>query len=459
MTCAWVATTGTHCWEASRLINLAELGTKAARYSPRAPALIDAKRGKARTFAELSGRVQCLAVSLRNMFGPGQQVAVLSRNCFEMMELYLACAASGSLLFPMNWGWSAAQLRSALLEANPVAIFYDKTYQSIIDQLQSVVDARTWVSWEPGCESGYEELLSRVAGAGVDPRAGPAPGSGTLPEAGSLLHHPFLAICTAGRSGIPKSAVHSQFSYAACILNHLAAARVASTDVYLLLGQLFHPVGYMPLAYLAMGRPVVVTNFDADEVAAVVRQEGVSGFFAMDTMLPQLLRSVCGSGMRLPSLRQVEYGGAPTDVDVVREAAEVFGGDLLRAWGTSEFGPGTYLQPQDHRAALAGMRPDILRSCGRSALLSTVEVLDEDGCPVPTDSVTVGEICHRGPGNMVGYWNDRKLSALKLSGGWLHSGEFGTWDADGYVYLVELTNSRMSRKLESAARPTNQHVC
>jgi len=141
------------------LINLAELGTKAARCCPRAPALIDAQRGNARTFAELSGRVQCLAVSLRNMFGPGQRVAVLSRNCFEMVELYLACAAGGSLLFPMNWELSAAQLKSTLLEADPVAIFYDKTYQSIIDQLHSVVDARNMGLLEPGRESGCEELL------------------------------------------------------------------------------------------------------------------------------------------------------------------------------------------------------------------------------------------------------------------------------------------------------------
>lgn len=217
------ATTGPHCWEASRLINLAELGTKAARCSPHAPALIDAQRGKARTFAELSGRVQCLEVSLRNMFGPGQRVAVLSRNCFEMVELCLACAASGSLLFPMNWELSAAQLRSALLEADPVAIFYDKTYQSIIDQLHSVVDARTWVYWEPGRESGCEELLSRVAGAGGDPGAGPAPGSGSLPEAGPLLRHPFLAVSPGGATAIPKRAVHKQLSYAACTLNYLAA--------------------------------------------------------------------------------------------------------------------------------------------------------------------------------------------------------------------------------------------
>lgn len=418
------------------MINLAELGTKTARCTPHAPALIDAQRGTVRTFAELSGRVQCLALSLCNMFGPGQRIAVLSRNCAEMVELYLACAASGSLLFPMNWRLSTAQLRHALLEADPMAIFYDKTYQSVIDELHSVVGARVWVYWEPGRESGYEELLSRVAGAGADPCAGPAPGSGTLPDAGSLLHHPFVAVSAGGTTGIPKSAVHSQFSYAACTLNYLAAARIAQTDVYLMLGQLFHVVGYMALAHLGMGRPVVIANFHVEEVVEVIRQEGVTSFFAVATMLPQLLRAVRACGVRLPSLRRVEYGGAPTAEAVIREAAEVFGADLLQAWGMSELGPGTYLGPHDHRAALAGIRPELLRSCGRSALLSTVAVLDEDSRPVVKDNATIGEICHQGPGNMVGYWNKPEQSVAMIRGGWLHSGDAGTWDADGYIYLV-----------------------
>lgn len=120
-----------------------------------------------------------------------------------MVGLYLACAASGSLLFPMNRELSAGHCRSALLEANPVASFYDKPYQSIVDQLRAVVDAQTWVYWEPGRESGYEELLCR----------------------------PLLAVSTGGTMGIPKSAVHKQFSYAACTLNYFAAARIAPTDV------------------------------------------------------------------------------------------------------------------------------------------------------------------------------------------------------------------------------------
>ncbi|MGB8407228.1 MAG: AMP-binding protein [Mycobacterium sp.] len=416
------------------MINIAELGSKAARYAPHAPALIDAQRGVARTFGELSDRVDNLATCLLNMFGPGQRVAVLSRNCVEMVELYLACAASGSLLFPLNWRLSPAQLIQALSDADPVVVFYEKSYEAVIKELTSVIPARAWVPWHTGHDSEFEELLARAADAGPQR-------STLLPDAGSLLDRPYLAVSTGGTTGIPKSAVHSQRSYAACALNYLAAARIAQTDVYLMLGQLFHVVGYMPLAYLAAGRPVVIANFNAKELVDIIRAERVSGFFAVATMLPQLISAVRDAGVRLPSVRQVEYGGAPMGEAVIREAADLFDADMIQAWGMSELGPGTYLGPEDHRRAFAGDNPQRLRSCGRSALLSTVAVLDETGRPVPRDSAAVGEICHQGPGNMLGYWNKPKETDELLRDGWIHSGDIGTWDADGYVYIVDRKKS------------------
>ena len=235
--------------------------------------------------------------------------------------------------------------------------------------------------------------------------------------------------------------MHTQFSYAACALSYLAAARIRQTDVYLMLGQLFHVVGYMPLAYLAFGRPVVIANFNATQLVDIIREERVSGFFAIATMLPQLMGAVRDAGVRLPSVRQVEYGGAPMGECVIREAAELFDADLIQAWGMSEHGPGTYLGPEDHRRAFAGDHPHRLRSCGRGALLSTVAVLDEHGTPVPQDGKSVGEICHRGPGNMLGYWNMPDETAELLRDGWVHSGDAATWDEDGYVYIVDRKKS------------------
>jgi acyl-CoA synthetase (AMP-forming)/AMP-acid ligase II len=421
------------------LITIAELGTKAAHYSPHAPALIDAQRGTARTFGELAGRVQCLATGLVNMFASKQRVAVLSRNSIEMVELYLACAASGSVLFPLNWRLPVAELANALQDADPVAVFYEKSYEPVVKELTSLIPARAWVSWETGQDSDYEDLLRRVRGVGG--HLGRVEWPGVLPPPSILLHEPFIAVSTGGTTGIPKSAVHTQSSYAACAMNYLAAARIAQNDKYLMLGQLFHVIGYMPLAYLAAGRPVVIANFKANELVDIINEEKVSGFFAIATMLPQLVGAVRAREASTPSVRQVEYGGAPMGETVVREAAELFGADMIQAWGMSELGPGTYLGPEDHRRAFAGIHPERLRSCGRSALLSTVAVLDDDGVPVARDTKTFGEICHRGPGNMVGYWNKPEETADMLRGGWVHSGDVGTWDDEGYIYIVDRKKS------------------
>ncbi|MGH9000674.1 MAG: class I adenylate-forming enzyme family protein [Acidimicrobiia bacterium] len=419
------------------MVNLAELAIKTARLAPDAPALIDPADGAHRSFGELSRRTEQLSMALDGILhaGLGRRVAALARNSVELFELYLACASAGTLLFPLNWRFSVAQVKEALEDAEPTVVFYDSEFASIVDELRHDVKVDAWVEWSPGSDSAYEELL-RDAGRRADQlRSG-------LPAPDTLVHQPYLAISTGGTTGIPKSAVHTQFTYGACALNYLAAARIAENDVYMMLGQLFHVVGYMPLAYLAMGRPVVILkDFDAEDCVEIIHAEKVSGFFAIATMLPRLVNATKADGRPMPSVRQVEYGGAPMGEEVIREASATFEADLIQAWGMTELGPGTYLGPEAHRRALSGDRPELLRSCGRAALLSTVAVLDEDGAPVPQDSDSMGEICHRGPNNMTGYWNKPGETADLLRDGWVHTGDGGTWDDEGYIYVVDRIKS------------------
>jgi acyl-CoA synthetase (AMP-forming)/AMP-acid ligase II len=413
------------------MMNLADLATKTARRTPHAPALIDPARGRSRSFGELDRRTTLLGLALE-----GRRVAALSRNSLELFELYLACARSGSLLFPLNWRFSPPQVKAALEDAEPAVVFYEAAFRGVVDEIRSDVKVETWIEWSsagPGGDSEYDSLLADVerSAAGL-----------ALPEPAQLLHQPYLAISTGGTTGIPKSAVHTQHSYGACALNYLAAARIAERDVYLMLGQMFHVVAYMPLAYLALGRPVVlVTDFDADACVDIIHAEQVSGFFAIATMLPRLIAAVRADGRAVPSVRQVEYGGAPMGEEVIRDAAVTFDADLIQAWGMTELGPGTYLGPEAHRRALAGERPELLRSCGRAALFSTVAVLDEAGEPVPQDSTTFGEICHRGPNTMWGYWNRPEETGELLRGGWLHTGDGGTWDEEGHIFIVDRIKS------------------
>ena len=417
------------------MINLAGSAQRFVARNPHAPALIDPLAGVTRTFGELSTRVDLLSGALFDVVGvrPGTRVAALSRNSIEMVELYLACARTGAVLFPLNWRFSPSQVAAALRGAKPAVVFYGAEFSDVVDTMRTEIDVK-WIEWATNKDTEYEDLLLR-AGARIDTIRP------DLPQEASLVYQPYLAVSTGGTTGIPKSAVHTQYSYGACILDYQAAARIAETDVYLMLGQFFHVIGYMSLAHLMLGRPVVVTNFDVDGIIDLIRSENVSGFMAIATMLPRLIGALEKDGGATPSVRQVEYGGAPMGGETIRQAGELFQAGLLQAWGMSEFGPGTYLGPEAHRRALSGERPELLRSCGSAALLSTLTVLDPDGIPVARDGVTMGELCHRGPNNMMGYWKNPSATAELIRDGWVRTGDGAAWDDEGYFYIVDRIKS------------------
>jgi acyl-CoA synthetase (AMP-forming)/AMP-acid ligase II len=197
----------------------------------------------------------------------------------------------------------------------------------------------------------------------------------------------------------------------------------------------------MSLAYLLRGRPVVIANFEAESTLRLIRKENVSGFFAIATMLPRLIAALEKDPTPCPSVRLVEYGGAPMGQDQIRKASELFGAGMMQAWGMTEFGPGTYLGPAAHQRALSGEKPELLRSCGQAALLSKLAVLGEDGKPVPRDGRTMGELCHSGPNNMLSYWNKPQETAELMNDGWVRTGDGATWDDEGFIYIVDRIKS------------------
>lgn len=413
------------------MINLAEISTKVACREPSAVAVIEPHLGISRTFGQLARRTELMAHLLQDRLaaGNGCRVVVYSRNSVECMELYLACAAVGAILFPLNWRQSSALNLLAIQDAEAAVVFYDSEFASEVAQIKSSLPAMVWIEWTPGGDSEFEELLRREEAEQSSWRP--------LPSPESLLHQPFIAVSTGGTTGIAKSAVHSQYTYGASMINYLAAQRINETDVFMMLGQFFHVTGYMPLAHLAMGRPVVITNFDADVTIDIIRQESVTTFFCIATMLPRLVSSLLSSGLQTPSVRLVGYGGAPMGEAVIGNAAKLMGTDLVQIWGMTELGTGTVLGPKAHRQALSGERPELLQSCGKAALLSTVSVLDESGNPVPQDGKSAGELCHRGASTMLYYWKKDDETNELIRDGWIHSGDGATWDAEGNIFIVD----------------------
>jgi acyl-CoA synthetase (AMP-forming)/AMP-acid ligase II len=413
------------------VINLAQWTTKAASYTPDAPALIDPHLHITRTFADLRRRTTLLAHALQGTLhaGKGERVVALGRNSLEFVELYIACAASGSVLFPLNWRQPTELNAVAISEAAPIVVFFDAEFAAGAAELRDAAPDATWIEWAPGSSSPYEDLIAE-AEAGLSSFA-------ALPDPDSLIHEPYIAVSTGGTTGIAKAAVHSQSTYASNMITYLAAERIDENDIFMMLGQFFHVTGYMTFAHLAMGRPVVITNFDAPETVRVIVDESVTGFFCIATMLPRLIEVLRNTGTATPSVRLVGYGGARMGEEVIRSAAELFDADLMQIWGMSEFGTGTILGPEAHRLALSGEQPGLLRSCGKTGFVSDIKIVGPEGDLVPRDGKTVGELCHRGPNDMLYYWNKPSETEGLVRNGWIHSGDGAVWDEDGYVYIAD----------------------
>jgi acyl-CoA synthetase (AMP-forming)/AMP-acid ligase II len=413
------------------VLNLGLWATKTADTTPDAIALIEPHLGVQRTFGELAHRVELLAHVLQDVLdaGRGRRVAALGRNSLEFVDLYLAAARSGSVLFPLNWRQSAQLNQLALADCAPTVVFFDSEFADEAALLRDAAPDAQWIEWTPGADSPFEQLI-RDAALSRDEMS-------PLPDPASLIHEPYLAVSTGGTTGIPKSATHSQYTYAGNLLNYLAAQRIDEADVFMMLGQFFHVTGYMPLAYLCMGRPAVITNFEAEETVAVINEHAVTTFFCIATMLPRLVEVLRSKSISTPSVKLVGYGGAPMGQEVIRAASELFDAEMVQIWGMSEFGTGTILGPEAHRRALSGERPELLRSCGRAGLLAEVKIIDLEGRLVPQDRATVGELCYRGPNNMLYYFNKPQETADLVQDGWIHSGDGATWDDEGNVYIAD----------------------
>jgi len=137
---------------------------------------------------------------------------------------------------------------------------------------------------------------------------------------------------------------------------------------------------------------------------------------------------------RYAQLRSIAYGASPIAEPTLRSAMRVFGCEFVQGFGMTECPMLTVLTPADHHRALDGAA-HLLQSTGRAMPGCEVKVVDEEDNEVPAG--TIGEICGRGPQTMRGYWNLPEATAEALRGGWMHTGDAGYLDDEGYLYIKD----------------------
>jgi long-chain acyl-CoA synthetase len=365
------------------------------------------------TYREVAARSACLAAGLRDLgLAPGDRVAVVGANCHRYLELYQTVPGAGFVLVPLNQRHTDVELGDALADSGARVLFTNRGIDGLPGVVERVIDL----------DEGYERLLADGAGA-------------TTVELPGLSGDDLAGLFyTGGTTGGSKGVMLTHHNLVANALNLQAHGGVDADTVWLIAAPLFHAAG--SLAVLATvwhgARQVVLPAFDPGRALDLITSERVTATLVVPTMLAALAEEQLVRPRDVSSLRTVTHGGSPVASETLRRARLAFPGvELVHTYGATETAPlATLLRHED--VLLDGPRG---RSCGQPLIGVEVRITDVDGHEVPHGSV--GELRIRGANVMQGYWNKPDETAAALVDGWYRSGDLGSMDDEGYVFLVD----------------------
>lgn len=359
-------------------------------------------------------------------FSDGDRVAMLARNGGHHLDYILGTAWAGCVINPVNTRWAAPEIAHSLEDCGTEILIVDGTFAPMVEAIRSAAPSLRLVVQVDGVPSGGVVSYDSWLGSAImveDARRG-----------GDALS---AILYTGGTTGLPKGVMLSHANLLGSAMGYLSFPGARPGARYLHVAPLFH-IGAQSAFYTAMlagTTHVFLPQFEPAAALATIAREQVTDIFLVPTMLRAMMDEPGFDGGGAASLERIVYGAAPID-DVLldRAVGALPAVGFIQAYGMTEISPiATLLGPADHspeaRAAGRG------RSAGRATATTEVRIVDETDCEVPRGST--GEVVVRGAGVMRGYWQRPAESAAALRGDWMHTGDVGRMDVEGYVTVVD----------------------
>jgi acyl-CoA synthetase (AMP-forming)/AMP-acid ligase II len=379
--------------------------------------------GRATTFRQLDRAASQVANGLREIDpAPGTRIALLDKNSDSFYELLLSAAKAGQVLVPVNYRLAPPEIVAIVNDAAPSTLFVGPEFVSIIEQIRPQLRTVRKVITLAGHHPKWQDYQVWRDGQAADDLQLPV-------EPDDV----FIQSYTSGTTGRPKGV---QITHAN-LLTALVAAKewypARQSDVGLVCLPQFHLGLLLGCVGFATGsRSVVVREVNPGEILRLIPRDRVTLAMFVPAVLRLLLQTPGCPQTDFSSLRYIWYAGSPIPLDLLRDALATFRCEFGQGYGLSEAtGPITYLPPEDHDPSGTPR----MRSCGRPLAMAEIKVVDERGGDLP--ACQVGEIICRSRLNMKGYWNLSEETARTIRAGWLHTGDAGYFDADGYLYIYD----------------------
>ena len=411
-------------------MNTSEFLTITAAIVPDRVAILDTD--KRYTYGELHARAQRLANAFKTLgVGKGHNVGVMAVNSTEFIELYYASAIVGATFVPLNYRAKTEELAYMINTAEVNLLFISERYQPLLAEIRPEI---------PKVEHAYALDFTADGFESIDDLR--AQGSDDPIFAETEDDDATLVIYTSGTTALPKGVVLTHKTLSAYVLNtQNPADPVAEPETNLVAVPMFHVAGATQMiGPIFSGRTLaIMPQFAPEAWLQMVQDEHVTHSFMVPTMLKRLMDVENFESYDLSSLQLITYGAAPMPFEIVRQAIDVFDCGLMNAYGQTEStSTMSYLGPDDHQLDGTPEENDLkikrLRSVGRTMPDLDVGILGAKDRELPQGEP--GEICIRGDRVMREYQGREEETAEAMHGDWLHTGDVGYFDEDGYLFIT-----------------------
>jgi acyl-CoA synthetase (AMP-forming)/AMP-acid ligase II len=388
--------------------------------------------GRRLTFKELNERVNQLANALLAQgLKKGDRVGLLFYNSLAYFESYLALYKAGLIWVRLNYRLSISELTNMMEDSQASAIMHGPEFGNVADEICSSVSAVTQRIRQgegPGLE--YEEFLS----------------SGSKEEPVIEVNEEDLSDIwyTSGTTGEPKGIMITHRNILTCVQFLLSDVYwITEEDRLLTVGALSHAGSVRVLPFLSRGAlNILHRSFEPLEIFNTIEREKITDISTVPTMLLALMDHPERRNFDLSSLKTITYAGAPTPVERIKEAVEIFGPILDQSFGQAEsIITITHLPKHEHIVNNDPEREKRLASVGREYPGVQVKVVNEKGGECASGEI--GEVITRSDLVMKGYWNRPEQTAEALKNGWLYTGDLGYQDEKGYLFLMDRKHGKI----------------
>ncbi|MGE0774866.1 MAG: long-chain-fatty-acid--CoA ligase [Sphingomonadaceae bacterium] len=361
----------------------------------------------------------------------GDRICLLQRNSIEGLLLIFAASRIGAVIVPLNYRLAPREWIDLTADATASVFFADPEYAQRLDAafaeypLSQEIVKISMAGGIPGWKS-FEEF-AEISEPFFEV---------TAPSESAIIFQMY----TSGTTGKPKGALlsHNALMENVCKGVFAAPYRLNPGERTLVVLPLFHIASICgTFCSIVVGAHLVIHR-DVDPAAifkALIQDEIVTL-----TLVPAVIQAIVSNipdieNFTFPKLRALGYGASPIAPPVLRKAMEVFKCDIYQGFGMTEIGGvGTLLTEADHRRALES-EPELLVSAGQAIPGMEIKIVLPDGQPAKPGEI--GEILLRGSCRefLSGYWQMPEASAATLADGWLHTGDAGYLDKNGYLYV------------------------